>query len=80
MTPSELAERGIRIKQIQWTKRAWGDYEALGYKIDVYRGPWPARLYIRGCLIGQSYRSIELAQAAAAADHIARVCAMLEVE
>ena len=79
MIPADIAAKVIR--PLVWQKLPWGDYlGAFGYRIEVYGGSWPARLYKWRDVIGKSYRSIAAAQAAAEADYRARICAALDLD
>ena len=86
MTPEELAARGLRVKPLVWT----GSFDDAPYYMQTTTAIY--RIYDFGHQLPNGrfrvvtpgrpkigmFRTIELAQAAAEADHVARVAAMVE--
>jgi hypothetical protein len=87
MTLQELAERGIRVKPLEWedqgTDASGGSYiwrDGLHYYVEGGNGDWYG-----GCMVGDSdvwaahsFQTRQAAKAAAEADYAARVAAQIE--
>jgi hypothetical protein len=81
MTPTELAERGLRVKPLEWAKTIYGftcgEYETLELQDGTFNAYWS--LYDHPILDLGTHPTLEAAKAAAEADHAARIAAQVEV-
>ena len=81
MTPEQLADSGIKVKPLVWVDNPTGGIMAAGFH-STYR----IKASVSGSIAWQPghmglwavVSTVKVAKAAAEADHIARVCAMLE--
>jgi len=81
MTPEQLAERGIRVKPLEWHPGIGDELVARSAhgKYTITK-PWftgRGLFWLRGIDSG-NYDTLEAAKAAAEADHAARIAAQLE--
>lgn len=89
MTPEDLAKRGIAVKPLVWEGSILGCYLRATSPFGVYEisveygdewyGDFTAKDTRRSIRLSGNQDDPVVPQAAAEADHIARVCAILEV-
>jgi len=78
MTPTELAERGLRVKPLEWRDSGKGYIYADRYRL-VFNGfTWHISESDAATGAVKQYRKHEAAKSAAQADHASRIAAQLE--
>lgn len=81
ITAEQLAAMGVRVKPLVWDE---GGYMCTGAdsivgRFEISWGYVATRVYLQSPGNASWFPSVELAKAAADADHISRVCAAIEL-